>query len=124
MRRKIFTVIAFTVASIVSMAQDNIKRPDTYNYMRGLEAMQEEKYGDAIDYFNKELQEHPKNGYAYYNISYIRYLYDEYGRALTAADKAILHLPKKDKIWVSAAYQNRAKVFLALEDTIKTHWRN
>lgn len=115
----IIITIVTMLATVDVFAQDNIKRPDSYNYMRGLEAMDAEKYGDAIDYFNKEIQEHPQNGYAYYNISYIRCLYEEYGMALSAAEKAIQNLPKKDKVWVSAAYQNRAKVYLALEDTLK-----
>lgn len=119
MARIIIITIVTMLATVNIFAQDNIKRPDSYNYMRGLEAMESEKYGDAIDYFNKEIQEHPQNGYAYYNISYIRYLYEEYGMALSSAEKAIQNLPKKDKVWVSAAFQNRAKVYLALEDTIK-----
>lgn len=119
MARIIIIIVVTMLATVNIFAQDNIKRPDSYNYMRGLEAMDAEKYGDALDYFNKEIQEHPQNGYAYYNISYIRFLYEEYGLALSAAEKAIQNLPKKDKVWVSAAFQNRAKVYLALEDTTK-----
>ena len=37
----------------------NIKRPDSYNYQRGIEAIQEEKMGDALEYFNKDIGENP-----------------------------------------------------------------
>ena len=35
----------------------NIKRPDSYNYQRGIEAIQDEKMGDALEYFNKDIGE-------------------------------------------------------------------
>lgn len=117
--KTILLTLAFILSPFNISAQDGIKRPDSYNYMRGLEAMQNEEYGNAIKYFNKDIQDNPKNGYAFYCISYIRYLHDEYGRALTAADKAIQNLSKKDKTWMSATLQIRAKIYLALEDTAK-----
>ena len=97
----------------------NIKRPETYNYQRGLEAMQEEKTDEAIEFFNKDLQENPKNGYSFMWIAMMRLGNEEYGKALTAADLAIKLLPKKDKEFVAAAYTTRAEVYLNLEDTVK-----
>ena len=83
---------------ITSSAQDkDIKRPDTYNYTRGVEAIQQENYKEALEYLNKEIEENPKNGYAYAWIAAIRENYQEYGRAITALDLALKYLPKKTK---------------------------
>jgi len=37
-----FVFIVF-VACVVNLQAQNVKRPESYNYQRGLEAMQEEK---------------------------------------------------------------------------------
>ena len=42
----------------------NIQRPDSYNYTRGVEAIQNNNIDEALEYLNKEISEHPNNGYA------------------------------------------------------------
>lgn len=69
--------------------------------------------------FNRELSEHPDNGYAYVYISILRYGNQEYGKALTAVDNALKRLPKKDKEWRSLTFASRAEVYTAMGDTIK-----
>ena len=98
----------------------SVKRPESYNYQRGLEAMQDEKRQEALEFFNKDLKENPKNGYSYSWIAMLRGQNEEYGRALTAADLAIKYLPKKDAEYIIFAYTTRAGVYLHLEDTVKT----
>ena len=97
----------------------SVKRPESYNYQRGLEAMQDEKRQEALDFFNKDLKENPKNGYSYSWIAMLRGQNEEYGRALTAADLAIKYLPRKDAEYVIFAYTTRAGVYLHLGDTVK-----
>jgi clan AA aspartic protease (TIGR02281 family) len=97
----------------------SVKRPESYNYQRGLEAMQDEKRQEALEFFNKDLKENPKNGYSYSWIAMLRGQNEEYGRALTAADLAIKYLPKKDAEYIIFAYTTRAGVYLHLEDTVK-----
>ena len=97
----------------------SVKRPESYNYQRGLEAMQDEKRQEALEFFNKHLKENPKNGYSYSWIAMLRGQNEEYGRALTAADLAIKYLPKKDAEYIIFAYTTRAGVYLHLEDTVK-----
>ena len=115
---RFLVIIACMMLSLASLAQ-NIKRPESYNYQRGLEAMQEEKLQEALDFFNKDLKENPKNGYSYSWIAMLRGQNEEYGRALTAADLAIKYIPKKDAEYVIFAYTTRAGVYLHLGDTIK-----
>ena len=97
----------------------SVKRPESYNYQRGLEAMQDEKRQEALGFFNKDLKENPKNGYSYSWIAMLRGQNEEYGRALTAADLAIKYLPKKDAEYIIFAYTTRAGIYLHLEDTVK-----
>ena len=54
MRRIIISAIL--LLGICQVVGQNIKRPESYNYQRGLEAMQEEKLQEALDYFNKDLK--------------------------------------------------------------------
>ena len=118
MKRLLF-VLSVMTWSIMWVNAQSVKRPESYNYQRGLEAMQDEKRQEALEFFNKELKENPKNGYSYSWIAMLRGQNEEYGRALTAADLAIKYLPKKDAEYIIFAYTTRAGVYLHLEDTVK-----
>lgn len=110
----LIAVMAFI--GIGAMAQS---RQDSYNYQRGMEAVQNDKVDEAIEYFNKDLEENPKNGYSYSWLAYLRYYKEEYGKAMTAVEKAISNLPKKDKEFMVFAYNTRGDIYLELEDTVK-----
>ena len=118
MKRLLF-VLSVMTWSIMWVNAQSVKRTESYNYQRGLEAMQDEKRQEALDFFNKDLKENPKNGYSYSWIAMLRGQNEEYGRALTAADLAIKYLPKKDAEYIIFAYTTRAGVYLHLEDTVK-----
>ena len=115
--RTLMLVMSLAIGA-VAFAQ-NVKRPETYNYKRGMEAYDNNEMGEALEYFNKDVQENPKSGYPYSWIATIRAQNEEYGKALTAVDLAIKHLPKKDVDYVMLAYSTRASVYLHLEDTVK-----
>ena len=117
MRLYLFSLM-FLLWNVTVVAQ-SVKRPETYNFLRGIEAVENEKVDEAIEYFNKDIQENPKNGYSFSWLAYIRWSQNEYGMALTAADMALKTLPKKDGEYMSFAYSTRAKIYLALEDTTK-----
>ena len=102
-----------------AMLADNIKRPDSYNYSRGVEAINNNNAEEALDYLNKEINEHPDNGYAFAWIALVRNYNEEFGRALTAANVAVKKIPSKDKEYKAFAYGTRAQVYLNLEDTIQ-----
>ena len=117
-RIRIVTTLALFTCACCMQAQ-KVNRPESYNYQRGLEAMQDEKNDEAIDFFNKDLKENPKNGYSLSWIAHLRLLQEDYGRALTAADHALKFLPKKDAEFVIFAYTTRAVTYLNLQDTVK-----
>ena len=75
--KKLLLTCLSVVCCIQTMAQ-NVKRPETYNYLRGHEAIQEQKYEDALDYFNKDVQENPKNGYSFAWIASLSTRAEEY----------------------------------------------
>lgn len=111
-------IITFLFGVQLAIAQ-NIKRPDSYNYSRGVEAIQNNNAEEALEYLNKELEDNPDNGYALAWIAVVRNYQEEYGRALTAADLAIKHIPKKDKQYKAFAYIVRAEVYVGLGENEK-----
>lgn len=112
-------ILSILVLCSSVMLADNIKRPDSYNYSRGVEAINNNNAEEALDYLNKEINEHPDNGYAFAWIALVRNYNEEFGRALTAANVAVKKIPSKDKEYKAFAYGNRAQVYLNLEDTIQ-----
>lgn len=97
----------------------NTQEPDTYAYTRGVEAYAQENYADALEWFNRELSDHPQNGYAQVYIAILRYGNQEYGKALSSIDGALKNLPKKDMKWRSLGYVTRAEIYTAMEDTVR-----
>lgn len=112
-------ILSILVLCSSVMLADNIKRPDSYNYSRGVEAINNNNAEEALDYLNKEINEHPDNGYAFAWIALVRNYNEEFGRALTAANVAVKKIPSKDKEYKAFAYGTRAQVFLNLKDTIQ-----
>ena len=104
--------------SLASFAQTN-KRPDSYNYNRAVEAIQNNNVEEALDYLKKEISDAPKNGYAYSWLAYVREYQGEYGLALSAADKAVKNIPSKDSEYVIFALSVRARTYHALEENDK-----
>lgn len=105
----------FSFIGLASMAQN---RSETYNYKRGVEAVQNQKAEEALDFFDKDVTENPKNGYSYSWMAWLFLNKKDYGRALTAADFAIKYLPRKDAEYVAFSYNTRAEVYLHLADTV------
>lgn len=115
MKTIILTIVMCLSATVFA---DNIKRPDSYNYTRGVEAIQNNNVEEALEYLNKEIAEYPNNGYAYSWIAVVRNHLEEYGQALTAVNMAIKKIPSKDKEYISFAYATRAAIYLCLDDTV------
>ncbi len=111
-------LLSFLIACSSALYADNIKRPDSYNYTRGIEAIQNNNTEEALKYLNQEISEHPENGYAFAWVALVRVSTEEFGRALTASNIAIKKIPSKDKEYKSFAYSTRAQVFLNINDTV------
>lgn len=117
MRTMLVTLLFLCTSTM--FADNNIKRPDSYNYTRGVEAIQNNNAEEALEYLNKEIAEHPENGYAYSWLALVKKHSEDFGEALTACNAAIKKIPSKDKDYKSFAFSTRAAIFLNLEDTIQ-----
>lgn len=116
---KLATIFIFMALGLGPIwAKSETKLPDTYAFTRGVEAYQEGKVQEALEWFEKEISEHPDNGYAYIYISALKYGNSEFGKALSAVNLALKKLPKKDKEYMAVAYGTRAGIYLAMEDTV------
>ena len=118
MKKVLFLTILYMMLSLASFAQSN-KRPDSYNYNRAVEAIQNNNVEEALDYLKKEISEYPKNGYAYSWLAYVREYQEEYGLALSAADLAVKNIPTKDAEYAIFALSVRARTYHHLEEDEK-----
>ena len=117
--KKIAIVLGLFICFVINISAQDIKRPESYNYTRGVEAVQNNNIEEALDYLNKEVKENPENGYAFVWIASVRNHLEEYGRALTAIDLAVKYIPKKDKEYKAFAYTLRGDIYVNLEETSK-----
>ena len=115
MKQKILQtiVLCFLMASTIS-AQKAEQFQNSYNYKRATEILQNNgDQNEALEYLQKEVAEHPKNGYAYYIIGGLYNNADKAGDAIEPTNKAIQYL-QKDKEWITYAYRQRAGINLKL----------
>ena len=117
--KRIFIILLGIIGLTNIVSAQNIKRPDSYNYNRGVEAIQNNNAEEALEYLNKELEDNPNNGYALAWIATVRKYQEEYGRALTAVDLALKYIPKKDKQYMAFAYTVRSEVYVGLGEKDK-----
>lgn len=116
--------IIATILAVLGIVNINAKEKqssdnyeESYNYLRGVEAYNNENYDEAESYFLKEVDNHPQNGYALYWLGYIYYDRNEYGKSLSCFNKSIKSL--KNNKASAVAYDMRADVYIALGDTVK-----
>ena len=107
-----FVLSIVLAGSVTAQKAEQLK--NSYNFKRALEILQNDgERTEAMDYLQKELAEHPKNGYAYYMIGSLYYNADMPGEAIEPTNKAI-SLLQKDKEWITYAYRQRANINLKL----------
>lgn len=118
---KIFLFLLMAMIVLMPSFAQKTKGSGTssYNFQRALEAIQEDEIEKGLEYLDKELNDNPKNGFAYGLLAMVKNQQEEYGAALGAADKALKYLPRKEKKHVYLTYNTRAQIYCALEDTIK-----
>lgn len=91
---------------------------ETYNMNRAKEEAEKGNYKDAADFYEKELKEHPDNGYAEFFLAVIEYANNEFDNVFPRIDKALKNIPKKDKEQLSLVYSLRGDVWFSMGDTI------
>lgn len=83
----ILTAGILSTLSVSVYAQN--KYEDSYNYQRGLEALNNSDYATGIDYLIKEVSSHNDNVYAHFYLAITYQYYEDYGRALTSINSAL-----------------------------------
>lgn len=121
MNAKTFMAVMLAlIAVFASASAKEPKRPETYNYQRGIEAYNDDNLDQAAEYFSREISENPKNsGYANTWLAYVYYAQKQYGWALNSATQAIKDLPSSDKLYKVLSLNERALIYAALADTTK-----
>lgn len=114
--RKIVVVLLAGLLSLAAFAQ----RPDwsgqSYNVQRAMESIEGGDFAAAKESLLEEISENDKNGYACLLLAMIDSRADNYGEALTSADKAIRNLPKRDRQTRAIAYYKRAGIYYSIGD--------
>lgn len=104
-------VLLFLFISFQSFSQ-------SYNLQSGINYFHEEKYDEAADFLNKELQQHPGEGKAYYYLAQIQVNKEAFAGGLTQVNLAIKHLALTDTL-VAKAWATKGDIYLRLADTAK-----
>lgn len=108
--KKLFVIICLLVCVGCSSNQE-VKRPNTYNYNQAIEALKDRNYDEALEFLNKELDENPDNGYALLFVSYVESLGEEHEKALNDISKSLRLLSKRDKEMKGLAYRVRSEIY-------------
>lgn len=112
---KIIFALALMLVAINGYAQKN---EHSYNVQRAMECLAEGELDTSYDYVEKELENNPKNPEALHIGGLILVEREEYGRALTALNKALQCYKSKEKNNKASVYFLRSKVYCNLLDTL------
>ena len=116
--RAFFTIFIALLVCVIAKAGD-IKRPDSYNYQRGCEAVSNGEYEEGMRYLQLELKDNPKNGYAWSWILSIHMNKREFGDAVDAGQMALKLLPKKDSYYIGFVHKSLSRVYYFMDDKDK-----
>ena len=115
-----FMAMVLTIAFSGIMAQAQIESAmKSYNFSRAIEEAKKGNNADAMEFFNKEIAEHPNNGYAHFYIAVLNADAENYSDAMKSINMAIKKLPKKDKDYAARAIASRAQLYAIAGDTIQ-----
>ena len=116
--KRIVSLLLLAVCATIVCAKEP-QRPTSYNYQRGVEAVNNDNDEEGEKYLEKEIAENPKNGYAHAWLAAIEWRKDEAGNAIYYLNKALKYIPKTDKYYHAWCYSTLATITLNFNDTIK-----
>lgn len=117
MRKILFACILMLTGC--SGCKNEIKRPESYNYQRGCEAMENQDVDEAMTYLQKELEDDPQNGYAWAWMQCAHLEKEEYGDAITAGTAALKYLPRKNTYYVAFVHATFGRTYHDMNETGK-----
>lgn len=92
---------------------------ESYNMRRAQEEFENGNVESAIDYYQLEIADNPKNGYAHLFLSLIQTNTKDFKEAMSSVNNAIDNIPKKDAKYKSRAYLSRGRLFAEIGDTVQ-----
>lgn len=98
-----------------SLYAEDIQRPDSENYIKGVEALNEGDPETAYTYLNAEINEHPDNGYAHCYMALICNFCNDTKLALQALNSSLELIPEEDKEYRSFAHYSRGVLLTHLK---------
>lgn len=116
MKKLIFALLTVVLAIGVATAKESLL--DTYNMNRAYEEGNKGNHTGALEFFDKELKEHPKNGYAHLGKAAIFFEQKQYDGVISSTDNALRLIPKKDKTMSARAHLLKGQTLLATADTV------
>lgn len=126
MKRMVLLTLVFQVFFSLSLfAQQSDVYINSVDFKHALELLTNPDEAGAMESLQKEVRNHPRNGWAHYYIGLIYSNHHKYGDALASMNKAV-ELLKKDKLWAPYAYRVRASVYLGLgnEAMAQEDWKS
>ena len=121
MRLSTKLLIMTALLAIITLPATAQKNKTSYNFNRAMEEAVNGNTQSALEYFEKEVAENPKNGKAYLGMAIIHTANLQYGEALNAVESALKYIPKNNKEKLSDAYELRGIIHAIVGDTIKAY---
>lgn len=116
MKATMKTLAAMLICCFISaLHAENIQRPESENYIKGVEALNEGDPETAYTYLNAEINEHPDNGYAHCYMALICNFCQDTKLALQALNSSLELIPEADKEYRSFAHYSRGVLLTNLK---------
>lgn len=121
MKKRILAVIfaALTGFGATTYAQSGLPGMDTYNVQRAIEAVGNDDYDTAKSYFQKEVDENPKNGVGYLGLASMYSDEGLYEEAIKMCERGIKASKSKNKMCAALLCNELADIYQNLEQTDK-----
>ena len=94
------------------------QQPDSYNYKRGCELIEEQQFDEGIEFLNRELSLNPKNGYAMAWMASAYRKKNEKGTAIELAHNALKNLPRAERYYAAFTHNLLSDIYWEMNDTV------
>lgn len=110
--KKLITLLLLCLTTGVANGQNNLQRPTSGNYVKGVEALNGGDAQTAYRYLNEEIHHHPDNGYAHCYMALVCNYFGNAELALQAADSGLSLLPPADTEYTAFAHYVRGMLYM------------
>ena len=115
---KKFSVFLAAILSCAFSFAKEPQQPDSYNYKRGCELIEEQQFDEGIEFLNRELSLNPKNGYAMAWMAYAYRKKNEKGTAIELAHNALKNLPRAERYYAAFTHNLLSDIYWEMNDTV------